>query len=156
MKTYVLPAVEIAERFQVWAEEFCEKRKLELPEKEKYIDIVCAMIDDELAGRMKWADPSEEADKVLVELFPWYDPTLAAVHNGEALSANFHDNVIDHAFLAVSHMLEDIVESSTWHVWFMGRIGRDVVIEKGEDFRVLDWTRRMESGEWTQDEYLQT
>lgn len=34
----------------------------------------------------------------------------------------------------------------SWHVWYVRRMGLDIIIEKGQDYRVLDWTRRMEAG----------
>lgn len=34
----------------------------------------------------------------------------------------------------------------SWNVWYVRRMGHDVVVEKGQDYRILDWTRRMEAG----------
>lgn len=34
----------------------------------------------------------------------------------------------------------------TWHVWYVRRMGLDIIVEKGPDYRVLDWERRMNAG----------
>lgn len=34
----------------------------------------------------------------------------------------------------------------SWHVWFVRRHGLDIAIEKGPDYRILDWERRMRAG----------
>jgi len=34
----------------------------------------------------------------------------------------------------------------SWHVWYVRRLGLDIMIEKGPDYRILDWERRMKAG----------
>lgn len=34
----------------------------------------------------------------------------------------------------------------SWHVWYVRRHGLDTVLEKGPDYRILDWERRMKAG----------
>ncbi len=32
----------------------------------------------------------------------------------------------------------------SWHIWYVRRLGLDVIIEKGPDYRIVDWERRMQ------------
>jgi hypothetical protein len=39
-------------------------------------------------------------------------------------------------------------ERDRWTMHFLKTVGTDLHIQKSEDYRVFDWTRRIDSGEW--------
>jgi hypothetical protein len=62
-----------------------------------------------------------------------------------------HEGVLNRAtdlLLDIRSEVVSFVGRDHWIMHFYGRQGRDYIIEKTIDFRIYDWERRMESGEW--------
>ena len=67
----------------------------------------------------------------------------------EVLATNgFIENVIMEVEEIALRRIRELIPKSTWVVWHCRNLGNDFLIEEGEDYRILDWQRRMESGEW--------
>ena len=147
--TYIFPALDLATDLHEWSKEFCEPRKLHVPSQEECVDIVVALVDDTITERMKWCDGENKFDDELEKKYPWYKSVSGeeSDHN----SSDFYYYVLDHIFLKVQSIVSELIPKQTWVVWYISKRGRDVFIEAGEDYRVLDWERRMASGEWKND-----
>ncbi len=63
-------------------------------------------------------------------------------------SGMYYDHVIADVEEILHNTLKAYIPNKTWTVWFHRCIGETVVLEPGDDFRVIDWERRMASGEW--------
>lgn len=109
--------------------------------------IVYAMFEDALNDRLIWVGPegkSVKLDETMNELFPTWD-TNAHRH----LRLHFCDVVLDRLSQMVQSMVTKYITERSWNVWTIAKLGNDLMFESGQDFRIVDWTRRMESGEWT-------
>ncbi len=60
--------------------------------------------------------------------------------------------IIDELDVRISDMVANITGVESWIVWHVIKSGKDLILEKGEDFRITDWKRRMANGEWTHDD----
>lgn len=138
---YILPASALAEDFYQRALDFTTRHQLDGANVSQCLDMVEAAIYDSLSRRMVWCVPSNRLDDLLEKYFPWY-----AVNQSDDHSRDFYYFVVDHLILSVEELLADIVERKTWIIWYMRRLGDDVVIEKGEDFRIVEFERQVREG----------
>lgn len=122
----------------------------ELTEEECFT-IIYAMVDDAMNNYLLWVPQhsgSPQTDAAMKRLFPLWNDGDHASYTSHLLS-----NLLDEHTLRVEEWVSFAMKSPTWNVWSLHRLDRDVVFEKGEDYRILDWTRRMESGEWSDTAY---
>lgn len=105
-------------------------------------DLAVAMYLDMLCNYCQWntSGPNDQyTEEQWRKMVPrWKDLT----REQEVVMFNA---VIRPAYEAIGDWCEQFKTTADgWHVWAARRVGFDVIIEKGEDFRVLDWNRRME------------
>jgi len=107
--------------------------------------VFCAATDA-LNTRLNWVPSGDASDKLgdaLVQYFPaWEDPERMRQ------SSHVFINVIDPMYLRVQAWVDFAIKEKTWNTWYLRWFGDDILMQQGEDYRVLDWTRRMDSGEW--------
>jgi len=111
--------------------------------------IVNSLLQDLVDRRCTWKTPAQHLDRtkgVLAVMFPEWNGAQVL-----ALCDHFVNEVIDPLEDELSAWLSNYMSGAGWHVWTVEEIGSDLVLSKGEDYRVLDWERRMASGEWKQE-----
>ena len=117
------------------------------------LPMVERVLSNELDARSKWAHAKSSED-LFAELMPW---TANVPHGPEY--EEFYTEVIVRVVKDVNRWIETFLPSAfgysgkagvtkTWVVWYVKRMGRDIMVEEGPDFRILDWHERMSSGEW--------
>lgn len=114
---------------------------IQITEKQS-MQILHAIIDDEVNSRLKWCLPSKHLDDVLNEIFPWFDVSL-----NDPYSDKFNFEIIDAAMVYITGVIDKIIPTRTWHMYQCYKYGVDVYIVKGKDFRIHDWEQRIKSGE---------
>lgn len=113
---------------------------------EHAMEIFVAMIDDALSSQMRWCRDTDFTDKVLNKHFPWF-----ALFKGSKeceVSHEFYIKVLDRFECKASNLVYNIIPDSTWDTWSLRRLGQCLLIVQGPDYRILDWEKRMSSGEW--------
>ncbi|WJJ55220.1 hypothetical protein [Xanthomonas phage RTH11] len=105
-------------------------------------DLVVAMYLDMLCNYCQWniSGPNDQyTEEQWRKMVPrWKDVTR------EQEIAMFNA-VVQPAYEVIGDWAEQFKTTADgWHVWGARRVGLDVIIEKGEDYRILDWNRRME------------
>lgn len=104
-------------------------------------ELVVALYLDQLHGFCKWT-PQAGTDF-------YYDSEMVKLVKGwKDLSSQqqkaFYTEVIQPAYEEVHDwVLEFDRDQDSWHIWYVRRLGLDVIVEKGTDYRILDWERRM-------------
>lgn len=93
----------------------------------------------------------EECEAQLMRMIPRWD------NPGDPLEVRFQfeisSEVVDVVWEQIKLRLDMITEgTSEWVVWYTRRVGSDLLIEKGEDFRILDWNRRIENQIWVEND----
>ena len=113
------------------------------------VEIVTAVVLDRIADQMAWTKKSPGHR-------PHTEQTLSTVFGLDFKSPMNPDDRVTDFLRFVMFPLEESIErwiqsaipKKTWRLWTVRALGRDLCLEQGEDFRVLDWERRTASGEW--------
>lgn len=121
---------------------------LDLPDA---MGIVKAMLDDAMSHRFIWCKPQETVRKATLESLRWTEELqLCNTATGERtdIFEHYFTEVLDDYEMMIHTWLDHHMPRRTWDVWHLTALGRDLVLDKGSDYRILDWERRMKSGEW--------
>lgn len=114
------------------------------------IKLAYYLVDKIVSKKMIWC--RRVADYIfehrLRELMPWYDDIRCV----NELLIPFEE-----ILTATADELEEsiellIPEAATYDIINMRLMGTNCVISRGEDYRIVDWERRMKSGEWSRDD----
>ncbi len=146
------PTIEVGSSLYQNARIFCLRVGVVSLTLEQAIQVIHLAMDEALNRRLRWASKQERVFPYLNTVLSWWDTNLLVMSDDEGGQASFcqdfYSEVLDPHLLQIEDFLDRYVGYSTWDVWYMRDIVGDIVIEKGTDFRILDWERRMGSGEW--------
>lgn len=133
-----------------------------LPTREQWRQYLERVIDDLLNRSLRWAKPSSHAKQLLSELLPLYSPLedkprLHKVRRDkiDVNSDRLATDVLYPIELKVSRWINDALGDEVenlWRIWSVSKIGTDLVIERGMDYRVYAWERRLKGGEFEREE----
>lgn len=107
-------------------------------------ELVVAMYLDQLNNFSKWT-PNQGTDEYyetqMVKMVPgWLD--LSTEHQNA-----FFNEVVRPAYEEIHDWVVSFEDDcANWHLWYVRRLGLDVIVEKGQDYRIVDWERRMAAG----------
>ena len=146
------PTIETGSSLYHYALAFCQRVGVNSLTLEQSIQIIQKGLDESMNNRLRWASKQELVFPYLNECLSWWDVNLLAI-NGEEGShemfcQDFYSEILDPHLMRIDNFLDQYIGHSTWLVWYMRDIGGDIVLEQGTDYRILDWERRMASGEW--------
>lgn len=108
--------------------------------------IVLQIVNDVLNKQLIWSKASEGLGDVLAEIFPFWENRYD--ERQTPLMATFQMQVIGPLYSMINGFIYDTLPHQTWDVWYTNRMGLDVVLEQGEDYRIISWHRHIESGDW--------
>lgn len=77
----------------------------------------------------------------------YLDYRLSEVLNGPGMDAYQHKE-FDKYVSTFFNAIEEFIAADRCHLYFCELRSADLLIRKTIDFRIYDWTRRMESGDW--------
>lgn len=146
MRVLILPAVDLADelklRLESWFNQQAFPEKIETDVTVNGCrEIVEAIIYEVIDHRMRWIRHKKEyVQEKMCALFP------VLTHNSDRFDAAYTD-VIDHYEMQIQEMIDGFVPCNTWRIFHLKRIYRDIVIERGEDYRLVDWQRKFDNGE---------
>lgn len=108
-------------------------------------ELVKAMYLDLLHETSKWAQLTGHESYVDLQwkrMVHKYDENV-----DKKLEAQIFSEVIRDAYEEIHDWVLQLDGAEpTWHVWYVRRMGLDIMVEKGPDYRILDWERRMRQG----------
>lgn len=147
---YILPSGQLAQLLQVRTQQYCQAlmQQTRLPimpfTQQQCCEIIVAMFDDAVGQQLRWSNESHgRMHQTIHSFWPWWDDM-----GEEPISDSFYTQVLDELEIEVQEWVQRLIPDSTWLVWYVRALGPDIILEKGEDFRVLDWHRRMATGDW--------
>lgn len=109
------------------------------------LDLAFILIDDLLNEHLRWTQRTYGFETAMEKRFEWLQFT-----GKDKLSMHFLDKAYDRITTVAQAVFENILDERTWLVWSLRRISPDTaVLLSGEDFRIVDWTCRMKSGQWS-------
>lgn len=81
-------------------------------------------------------------EDIFAEYFPWYNKKWDTQEDDNSFSGIFFQHIVDQLAVQCIDLLVNVVKlESSWRVWSITRVGRDICLEIGEDYRVIEWTR---------------
>lgn len=148
----ILPITNLAVDLQASTNFFCLRHNLSTLELGPSVELVKAMVDDDINGRLLWTSPSRCLDQAMERVLPWWGGPYA-LQGEDSISEvcqSYYCNVIDPTIIRVGGLLSQLMGGSNsedmWHVWYTLPIGNDLLIERGEDYRVVEFERQVLSG----------
>lgn len=107
-------------------------------------------IDSAINAKLLWVDkgqPTEQLDwsviNELKDVFVWTEQ-ITQKELIEELECLFEELEV-----TIRMFIDDVIPKRTWRIYTTRRLGHDLVIERGRDYRIEDWERRMKTGEWS-------
>lgn len=152
---YIFPSSQLAQGVFATTLQFCEWFNIHYPAPYGHLyqplslqqcqSLIVAMIDDVVAERLIWnRQPRDKMDRLLKAHWPFWD----AMSENE-FSDQYFTGVLDDVQITIGEWIDRVMpEQRTWNIWYISALNADVILERGDDFRVVDWMRRMKSGEW--------
>lgn len=108
---------------------------------ERLVGLLVALIEDDVSRNLKYpTDPPTRFADLMATYYP---------HWSDEAREQFFLDVFSDVNDIVTRWLDDYLPRCEWNIWSFNLIGHDVLVDIGEDYRVVDWERRMKSGEWT-------
>ncbi len=140
----IISLAELANKFMVITNNFI-KRVCDGPlvTKEQALDVVYLMFDDTVNTQLRWSRAHSRYEAAMERLLPWL-----RLNRPNTISDDYLCSEYDSIEVAINDLVERIIPNRTWQCWATRRIGSDVVLVCGEDYRIMDWERRMRKGEW--------
>lgn len=102
-----------------------------------------------LSSNSQLYNAEEEYVRALTRLFDWMttdaeeedlcNPTVLK----EVMITNQYDStVVDDVWLSINELVKMAIPEKTWKVWEVQRLGCDLYLKEGEDYRIKDWMKR--------------
>jgi len=104
-------------------------------------NLMFVMLDDELSTRFKWSAPSHRFEAALERVLTWFASNGADPH-----SAQYMTLVLDELHQRLNTLVGRLIPVKTWDVWCIRLIGDSVMLTQGDDFRLLEWQRLVDTG----------
>lgn len=115
-------------------------------------EIATAILTDVLESKMLWlrrTNHNNHCVDALARNIPGFSFSESSAHLAQ--SNHFFTKVIDEVMLGCEKLVSMQIPDPTWTIWSIYVFGKDFILEQGSDYRIVDWTRRMNNGEWSKD-----
>lgn len=146
----VIPLSEFIEEIVTLSETFSKNSGFPATvRKDQAQKLVQGLVEDFVETYLKWVTiRNNHFETTAEQLFDWWTLKPAAHDNGSPRDHYWMD-VIEDVYQKVGLYLDPLFPQRTWDLWFIRTLpGGDVVLEQGSDYRVVDWERRIKTGEW--------
>lgn len=155
----ILPTGAIAQELQLCTQTFCENDGLPYFDLTGAVDIVCSLAEDAIFSRLYWCTgftsttDHRRQDELLLRYLDWWQPgaKFALEEPLSQISQAYHCFVADPICIKIQDMVDrvmgDVDSQALWCVWHTLRLGADLVLEKGEDYRVIEFERQVLAGQ---------
>jgi hypothetical protein len=160
MTAYILPTKDAALRLHDSCQMVAARRSnpivTHVPDQQTCRAMVADFMDVLVNAQLLWLRRTDTAlDDIVGKYFPLYvEMERAMVQSGysrqraQEFARDFYDYVIDPVFEQLQQLVHVIIPERTWDIWLTKPLGADIILEKGPDYRIADWTRRKERGEF--------
>ena len=103
-------------------------------------ELINDMIEDYFTVKKKWCPFPDHYQRKMAALYPWHT-------EDNPVEACCYESFTSILLREIKERFE-CVKKDEWSLESIRHRGNDVYVTCTGDFRVLDWTRRVESGEW--------
>lgn len=115
--------------------------------------IIEAMVNEAINNTLIWATNANESDAIISHYLPWWSSHDCFYGKSEQsmICYDFYTNIIDPMLLKVSAVIGGLLKQTGsdygWHVWYTRRMGKDMLLERGEDYRIVEFERQVLSNQ---------
>lgn len=148
----ILPVTDLTIDLHARTLHFCAQRGIVPLTQDSGRVLVAAMVDDEINHRLHWTDPSDNIMQALGETVSWWLPEryLTGKTREAEVCREYYQTVIDRFVGRVSEVMDFFMSplntEEMWHVWYTMSLGEDLILEKGEDYRIIEFERQVLQG----------
>lgn len=148
----ILPTAAFSKELYSRSQLFTEQFKLSPLTLQGSVEAVFGILEEGIFGRLYWATPGFTLDSALNRHLSWWPLEVLLEPKGETdrYCHYYYSEVVDPVELKILAFLDPIIGQGNdlWKIWHTLRLGDDYVIESGEDYRIVEFERRVQSGEW--------
>lgn len=116
--------------------------------------IVQLLVEEQVYNRLHWSESKNEIEDYLATHITFWPDNLKLTDSKTVkICQEFMQRYIDPIDADLHVLMDEHIGcvsdyNAMWMVWHVLRIGSDVVLEKSEDWRILEFERRRALGEW--------
>lgn len=99
-------------------------------------EIVFAVIDDAVNSRLAWCEHSPQLDATIAKTFDAYSGD-----ESDQISAQFYMHALEGDITSLTDWVSAIVPRNTWSVWFVNSVAGAIHLERGRDYRIVEFER---------------
>lgn len=109
--------------------------------------VIFTMVEEAVFNRLHWTQKRNDVEKVLQRVVPFWT-TNPLHHDGKTLHASLrlYRVAVERPEMEIENYLDPIMgepgTDAMWIVWHTLKIGNDLVLERGTDFRLIEMERR--------------
>lgn len=149
----ILPISQYTTRLYCKSELFTHRHNLPNISLETCYTIVRLLLEEQLYNRLHWSHNSDELEELLArEISFWPKDIKFSDRKTLELCREYMQSYIDPiddelGQLVTEHVGRNDNYDAMWAVWHTLKIGGDIVLEKGQDWRIIEFERRRALGE---------
>ena len=114
-------------------------------------EMVHALVSEFVDRHLKWvtATPSYVYNDIIDKIAFDRIRTLVTEEQLLVIRDDFYHHVIDPVWSNVRALIQPALPEDTWDMWTIRRMPHSIILQRGIDYRIMDWHQKMESGEWS-------
>lgn len=137
----IISIIEFAEELRDIAIKVCtQTHEVFNPDEVDWCGLAYLLCLDYISTLLEWRKPTNEFDWELSNAVNWYQMS------GENEASALYSVLIDDVWLAIMDTIARYIPSKTYITWSAVRHGTDMILIRGEDYRILDWERCRRDG----------
>jgi hypothetical protein len=145
---YIFPLSHLANQLQINIEHWLHRHNEPALDPKTVVDrcsrIVVGCLQDMINHNLAYANETTHGKLAVARLLPDWDITLQ-----DEASNEFWTDCVDDIDVIIDEWVCTYMDYGDWHLWSLTPLGPDLIVHRGEDWRIQDWERRIKTGEWT-------
>jgi hypothetical protein len=141
---YILPTRAFAMQLYENSKDYTEDKGLIELSKLGCVETVITIVEEQIFNRLHWTDrtPLLSLDTTLFKYLPWWESLATS-----DLASEYYSAVLDTLEIRISELIDEIVgecnSKKMWMLWYTQRLGDDLIVESGVDYRIAELERTL-------------
>lgn len=151
----ILPTGSLSDNFYNETSLFCNRRSLETPLLKECANVIIKLTEEIIFNKLHWTSKIDSVDDVLKKHISWYvEHSLESTDTTDEsvrISNEYYSDIVDSYIIQINEILTPIInqgkDDDLWRIWHTFRAGNDLMLEKGTDYRIMEYERKVLNGE---------
>lgn len=151
----IVPTVAIANKFEYSANLLIQnKTNLDPITTKASLAITSCILEELVFNNLHWVKVKNDLNQVLSEQIDWWrSDVLSGSYPHSEFCVEFYCSEIEPVRSTLLNILENLPghyedEDARWRIWYLLDIRGDSLLERGMDYRIAEFERRVLNGEW--------